>query len=102
MCIGALLLLVYYIYAVLGTRIFGVAIPEYFGNLGRSFFTLFQIMTGDSWSESIARPVMRSYPYAWIYFISFIIIVSFIVLNIIIGVIIDNISEIKGQKDKSK
>ena len=100
--IGGLLLLVYYIYAIFGTRVFGAAMPEYFGNLGRSFFTLFQIMTGEGWSESIARPTMRIYPYAWIYFISFIIVVSFVVLNIIIGLIIDNISEIKERKNEPK
>lgn len=96
--IGILLLLVYYIYAVLGTQLFATAAPEYFGDLGKSFFTLFQVMTGESWSEAVARPIMRIYPYAWIYFISYIIIVSFIVLNMVIGVIVDSISEIKAQK----
>lgn len=97
-CIGVLLLLVYYIYAVLGTQLFAEATPDYFGDLGKSFFTLFQIMTGESWSEAIARPIMQTYPYSWVYFISFIIIVSFIVLNMIIGVIVDSINEIKTQK----
>ncbi len=45
--IGILLLLVYYIYAVLGTQLFATAAPEYFGDLGKSFFTLFQVMTAD-------------------------------------------------------
>lgn len=96
--IGILLLLVYYIYAVLGTQLFATAAPEYFGDLGKSFFTLFQVMTGESWSEAVARPIMRIYPYAWIYFISYMIIASFIVLNMVIGVIVDSISEIKAQK----
>lgn len=96
--IGVLLLLVYYIYAVLGTQLFATAMPEYFGDLGKSFFTLFQVMTGESWSGAIARPIMQVYPYAWIYFISYMIIVSFIVLNMVIGVIVDSISEIKAQK----
>lgn len=96
--IGVLLLLVYYIYAVLGTQLFATAMPEYFGDLGKSFFTLFQVMTAESWSEAVARPIMQIYPYAWIYFISYMIIVSFIVLNMVIGVIVDSISEIKAQK----
>lgn len=96
--IGILLLLVYYIYAVLGTQLFATAAPEYFGDLGKSFFTLFQVMTAESWSEAVARPIMQVYPYAWIYFISYMIIVSFIVLNMVIGVIVDSISEIKAQK----
>lgn len=96
--IGVLLLLVYYIYAVLGTQLFATAMPEYFGDLGKSFFTLFQVMTAESWSEAVARPIMQVYPYAWIYFISYMIIVSFIVLNMVIGVIVDSINEIKAQK----
>ncbi len=55
-------------------------------------------MTAESWSEAVARPIMQVYPYAWIYFISYMIIVSFIVLNMVIGVIVDSISEIKAQK----
>ncbi|MCH5323283.1 MAG: ion transporter [Helicobacter sp.] len=102
LCIGILLLLVYYIYAIFGTRTFGAIMPEYFGNLGQSFFTLFQVMAGENWSEAIARPIMKIYPYAWIYFISFIVIVSFIVLNIIIGIIVDSFDEIKKQELKNK
>lgn len=100
-CIGILLLLVYYIYAVLGTQLFAEAMPKYFGDLGKSFFTLFQIMTGESWSEGIARPTMEIYPYSWIYFVSFIIVVSFIVLNMIIGIIVDSINEIKQNQTKN-
>ena len=98
--IGVLLLLVYYIYAVLGTQLFATAAPEYFGDLGKSFFTLFQVMTGESWSGAIARPIMRIYPYAWIYFISYMIIVSFIVLNMVIGVIVDSIKRDKSSKTR--
>lgn len=97
--IGILLLLVYYIYAVLGTQFFATAAPEYFGDLGKSFFTLFQVMTGESWSEAVARPIMQIYPYAWIYFISYMIIASFIVLNMVIGVIVDSINEIKSSQN---
>ncbi|CUU39161.1 MULTISPECIES: ion transporter [Helicobacter] len=100
-CIGFLLLLVYYIYAVLGTQLFAEVIPDYFGDLGKSFFTLFQIMTGDSWSEGVARPTMAVYPYSWIYFVSFIVIVTFIVLNLVIGIIVDSINEIKQSNDKA-
>ena len=103
-CIGVLLLFMYYVYAVLGTQLFAEAMPKYFGDLGKSFFTLFQIMTGESWSESVARPTMEVYPYSWIYFISFIIVVSFIVLNMIIGIIVDSIDEVRTnfKKDMTK
>ncbi len=99
-CLGVVIFIVYYIYACLGTQLFGEANPEYFGDLGRSFYTLFQVMTGDSWSEAVARPTIAIFPYAWAYFVSFIIITTFIVLNMVIGVIIDSINEIKAQRAK--
>lgn len=99
-CLGVVILIVYYIYACLGTQLFGEANPTYFGDLGRSLYTLFQVMTGDSWSEAVARPTIAIFPYAWAYFVSFIIITTFIVLNMVIGVIIDSINELKAQKAK--
>ncbi len=65
--IGAVLLIIYYVFAVLATNLFAVVYPEWFGNIGRSLYTLFQIMTLESWSMGIARPVMENFPYAWIF-----------------------------------
>lgn len=101
LCIALLLLLVYYIYAIFGVHLFAGVSPNYFGDLGKTFFTLFQVMTGDSWSEAVARPIMGVYPYSWMYFMSFIVIVSFVVLNMVIGVIVDSVNEIKAQRDQS-
>lgn len=100
-CLGIVILIVYYVYACLGTQLFGEVNPAYFGDLGRSLYTLFQVMTGDSWSEAVARPTIAQFPYAWAYFVSFIIITTFIVLNMVIGVIIDSINELKAQGAKS-
>ncbi len=91
--VGVLLLIFFYIYAVLTTTLFSADFPEYFGDLGKSFYTLFQIMTLESWSHGIVRPILKLYPYAWIIFVSFILIVSFIVLNMAIGIVVDSISE---------
>ena len=96
--IGILLLIFYYIYGVLCVNLFGEAFPEWFGDLGESFYTLFQIMTLESWSMGIVRPIMEVYPYAWIVFVSYIFIVSFIVLNLVIGVVVECISEIKTKE----
>lgn len=90
-----LLMILYYIYGVLCVNLFGDTFPQWFGNLGESFFTLFQIMTLESWSMGIVRPIMEVYPYAWILFISFICIANFIVLNLIVGVAVESIVEIK-------
>lgn len=90
----ALLLgIVYYVFAVMGTMLFGEAFPEWFGNIGDSFYTLFQVMTLESWSMGISRPVMEAYPWAWIYFVPFVVVSAFIVMNVVIGIIVSTIDE---------
>lgn len=93
--IGVLLMVVYYIYAVISTTLYGQDFPQWFGSIGESYYTLFQIMTFESWSMGIVRPVMEKHPYAWIVFVSFLVIATYIVLNIVIGIIVDCIGEIK-------
>lgn len=88
-----MLLLLFYISAVMATKLFGGAFPDWFGNLGASLYSLFQIMTLESWSMGIVRPVMEVYPYAWVFFVPFILLTSFIVLNLFIGVIVNAMSE---------
>lgn len=83
------LLLFYYVGAVIVTKLFGAAYPEWFGNIGRSMYSLFQIMTLESWSMGIVRPVMQAYPYAWMFFIPFILVATFTMLNLFIAVIVN-------------
>ncbi len=83
-----LLLLVFYIFAVMGTLLFGEAFPEYWGSLGASLFSLFQIMTLESWSSGIARPMLAAFPWAWTFFVPFILVSSFMVLNLFIAIIV--------------
>lgn len=99
--IGVLLLIFFYIYAVITTNLYGEKFPQWFGDLGESFYTLFQIMTFESWSMGIVRPVMEIYPTAWIVFVSFVLIAGYMVLNIAIGIIVDCISELK-ESEKSE
>ncbi|MFA5083598.1 MAG: ion transporter, partial [Hydrogenophilaceae bacterium] len=87
--IAMVLLLIYYVFAVIATNLFAAAFPDWFGNLGRSFYTLFQIMTLESWSMGISRPVMAQFPYAWAFFISFILIATFTMLNLFIAIIVN-------------
>ena len=84
-----LLGLVFYVFAVISTKLFGGQFPEWFGTLGASAYTLFQIMTLESWSMGIVRPVMEAFPFAWMLFIPFIVLTAFTVLNLFIGVIVD-------------
>jgi voltage-gated sodium channel len=95
--VGALLLIFFYIGAVISTTLFGDSFPQWFGNLGRSMYSLFQIMTLESWSMGIVRPVMEAFPYAWIFFIPFIMVTTFMVLNLFIGIIVDAIATVKEQ-----
>lgn len=85
--------LVFYVSAVLCTNLFGShpdpRMQEWFGTVGASAYTLFQIMTLESWSMGIVRPTMELFPYAWIFFVPFIIVTSFAVLNLFIGIIVD-------------
>lgn len=86
--IALLLMLILYVAAVMGTRLFAEASPEYFGTLGRSLFTLFQVMTLEAWPD-VARPLMEAEPWAWIFFVCFIMVTTFTVLNLVIAVIVN-------------
>ena len=87
--IAMVLLLVFYVFGVIATHLFGQAFPDWFGHLGRSLYTLFQVMTLESWSMGIARPVMEESPYAWLFFITFILFATFTMLNLFIAIIVN-------------
>lgn len=98
----ALLSVVFYVGAVLATSLFGEAFPQWFGTIGESLYSLFQIMTLESWSMGIVRPVMEQFSWAWMFFVPFIICTSFAVLNLFIGVMVtamDDGEEAAGQRD---
>ena len=86
--IVALLGLVFYVFSVMATKLFSDQFPEWFGSIGASAYSLFQIMTLESWSMGIVRPVMEVYPFAWLFFIPFIVCTTFTVLNLFIGIIV--------------
>ncbi|MDO8891360.1 MAG: ion transporter [Sulfurimicrobium sp.] len=89
MSIAMVLMIIYYVFAVIATNLFAADYPEWFGHLGRSLYTLFQIMTLESWSMGIARPVMENFPYAWAFFVPFILIATFTMLNLFIAIIVN-------------
>jgi len=86
--IALLLILFFYVFAVMATKLFGAEFPHYFGSLGTSLFSLFQIMTLENWPD-IAREVMTRYPHAWIFFMVFILLATFTVLNLFIALIVN-------------
>jgi voltage-gated sodium channel len=81
--------LIYYVFAVMATRLFGDEQPNLFGTLGDSLFTLFTVMTLEGWVNDVAKPVMENHPYAWIFFVIFIVVTTFMVLNLFIGVVVN-------------
>ena len=100
--VGGLLIIVFYIGAVITTTLFGDAFPDWFGNIGASMYTLFQVMTLESWSMGIVRPVMEQFPYAWAFFIPFITVTTFTVLNLFIGIIVDAMATLKEEEQLAK
>lgn len=100
--IMALMGLVFYVAAVIATQLFGEQFPDWFGTLGASLYTLFQVMTLESWSMGIVRPVMEAYPLAWLYFVPFILIATFMMLNLFIAVIVDAIQNQRERVAASK
>ncbi len=87
--IAFLLTLIFYVFAVMATKLFGDSFPEWFGTIGASAYSLFQIMTLESWSMGIVRPVMVEFPHAWAFFVPFIVVTTFAVLNLFVGIIVD-------------
>ncbi len=90
----AVMTIFFYTTGVLATKLFGATEPEYFGDLGSSLYTLFQIMTLESWSMGIVRPTMENHPWAWLFFVPFIMIATFTILNLFIGIIVSTMSEL--------
>ena len=87
-----LMLMVQYVYAIIGVSVFADDLPQYFGNLGRSMFTLFEVMTLEGWN-GVADDTMAVFPWAWGYFMSFVIISAFVLMNVVVGVIVNAVDE---------
>ena len=91
--------LIFYVFAVMATKLYGDLLPERFGTLGASLFTLFQMMTLESWAEANVRPILEREPLAWMFFVPFILVATFVVLNLFIGVIVDSIQTLRAQRE---
>ena len=100
------LVLIFYVAAVMATKLFGTSpnpdIQEWFGSVGKSLYSLFQIMTLESWSMGIVRPVMKEIPLAWVFFIPFICLTSFMVLNLFIALIVNSMEAVTSADKESE
>lgn len=97
-----LLSLIFYVGAVMATKLFGADFPDWFGTIPKSLYSLFQIMTLESWSMGIVRPVMEEFTYAWAFFVPFILVTSFIVLNLFIAIIVNAMHEASDEEAGSE
>ena len=94
--------IIFYIGSVMATKLFGADFPEWFGTLGRSAYSLFQIMTLESWSMGIVRPVMELFPYAWMFFVPFIMVTTFAVVNLLVGLIVNSMQDAHSEEADQK
>jgi voltage-gated sodium channel len=99
--VGLLLLLHFYIYAIIGVFLFGRADPEHFGSLPKAFLALFQIVTLEGWADLLKTQIDARATDAGsgstfgtvLYFVSFILLGTMIILNLLIGVIMNAMQE---------
>jgi len=93
--------LIFYVFAVMATKLYGEILPDRFGSMGASLYTLFQMMTLESWSEANVRPILETQPLAWMFFVPFILLATFVVLNLFIGVIVDSIQTLRAERESA-
>lgn len=99
--VAAVLFVMYYVAAIMGTNFFGKTVPGHFGDLGTTFFTLFKMMTLEGWPD-IADDVLQFHPKAWIFFVIFIVFTTFTTLNLLFGIIVDAMEQAKESDARSK
>ncbi len=97
-----LMTLIFYIASVMATKLFGDTFPQWFGDLGTSAYSLFQIMTLESWSMGIVRPIMEVHQYAWAFFVPFIMVTTFAVVNLLVGLIVNSMQDAHHEEDNAK
>ncbi|WP_240666603.1 ion transporter [Longirhabdus pacifica] len=95
--VTVLMCIIFYIYAIIGATFFNEVAPEYFGNLSLSALTLFQVFTLESWASGVFRPIFAEVSWSWIYFVSFIVVSTFIILNLIVGEIVNNAQKLSEE-----
>lgn len=99
--LALLMSLIFYVFAVIGTNLYGEKFPDWFGTLGASLYTLFQVMTLESWSMGIARPVMEAYPVAPLYFITFILVSTYSMLNLFIAIVVSTMQSLHEEEKQA-
>ncbi len=102
---GSILLLmslIFYVFSVIATKLYAKTFPEWFGSVGESAYSLFQIMTLESWSMGIVRPVMEAHPQAWLFFVPFILLTTFAVVNLVVGIVVSAMQEEHDEEQRQQ
>lgn len=94
--------IIFYIGSVIATKLYGDTFPQWFGSLGGSLYSLFQVMTLESWSMGIVRPVMDVHPNAWLFFIPFILVTAFAVMNLVVGLIVNSMQDAHAEEEHAE
>lgn len=101
--VAAIMSLLFYVFSVIGTHLYSATFPQWFGSLGSTMYTLFQIMTLESWSMGIVRPVMELHPSAWMFFVTYILVTTFVMLNLFIAIIVNAMhSDVEEEAEESR
>ena len=96
-----LMAMIFYVASVMATKLFAESFPDWFGTLGLSAYSLFQIMTLESWSMGIVRPVMEVYAHAWLFFVPFIMMTTFAVVNLLVGLIVNSMQDAASEESNA-
>ena len=94
--------IIFYIGSMISTQLFSTDFPQWFGSLAQSAYSLFQIMTLESWSMGIVRLVMGVYFYAWAFFVPFIMVTTFAVVNLLVGLIVNSMQDAHSEEADQK
>ncbi len=97
-----LMSIIFYVSSVMATKLFGDTFPQWFGTIGESAYSLFQIMTLESWSMGIVRPVMEEHPRAWAFFVPFILVTTFAVVNLVVGLVVNSMEGAFGEEKEER
>lgn len=94
-----LMSIIFYIYGIAGYHMFHVHDPIHWGSLGLSLLTLFRVVTLEDWTD-VMYTAMESYDWAWIYFVSFVIMGTFVIINLFIAIVLNNLEQAKAEQLK--
>ena len=96
--VAALIFIIFYIYAAVGTLFFENINPELWGNIALAMLTLFRVMTFEDWTDVMCE-TMEVYPFSWAFYLSFIFLTTFAFLNMVIGIVVNVLEEEQSKAD---